>query len=205
MKGWLANARLGVGGSRLTINRLISRDMTIDDILGKFPERSQRIAQELTNAGLHCVGCQAATWETLEVGMIGHGFHEEAIEALLERLNALLEEEIDCSTITLTKTAACKFQEILKADQKEGWGLRFGDKPGGCGGFEYTLDFAEKALDDDEVFESQGVKVFVNRKMIHRLMGSQIDYLEGLMGSGFKVTNPNVKGSCSCGNSQSYS
>ena len=52
--------------------------MTIDEIFGKFPDKSQRIAQELTNAGLHCVGCQAATWETLEVGMIGHGFDEKA-------------------------------------------------------------------------------------------------------------------------------
>ncbi|MCB1073649.1 MAG: iron-sulfur cluster assembly accessory protein [Chlamydiales bacterium] len=188
----------------MTTKEPISREMTIDEILGKFPEKSQRIAQELTNAGLHCVGCQAATWETLEVGMMGHGFEEEAIEALLKRLNAIIEMEIDASTITLTETAAKKFKEILKADKKEGWGLRFGDKPGGCGGFEYILDFAEKALDDDEVFYSQGVEVFVNRKMLHRLMGCQIDYLEGLMGSGFKVTNPNVKGSCSCGNSQSY-
>ena len=182
----------------------ITREMTIEEILGKHPERSQRIAQELTNAGLHCVGCQAATWETLEVGMMGHGFGEEEIEALLKRLNGVIEEEIDASTITMTKTAAERFKTILKGDQKEGWGLRFGDKPGGCGGFEYILDFAEKQKDDDVLFESHGVKIFVNKKMLSRLMGCQIDYLEGLMGSGFKVTNPNVKGSCSCGNSQSY-
>jgi len=188
----------------LTTKDAISREMTIDEILGKFPERSQRIAQELTNAGLHCVGCQAATWETLEVGMIGHGFDEKAIEALLKRLNSVIKEEIDSSTITLTETAAKKFKEILKTDKKEGWGLRFGDKPGGCGGFEYILDFAEKANKEDQIFHSHGVDIYVNQKMLYRLMGCQIDYLEGLMGSGFKVTNPNVKGSCSCGNSQSY-
>lgn len=92
--------------------------MTIDEILGKFPEKSQRIAQELTNAGLHCVGCQAATWETLEVGMMGHGFGEDAVEALLKRLNEVIEEEIDGSTITMTETAANKFKEILKADKR---------------------------------------------------------------------------------------
>lgn len=178
--------------------------MTIDEILGSFPERSQRIAQELTNAGLHCVGCQAATWETLEVGMMGHGFGEEEIEALIVKLNEILEEEIDISTISMTEAAAEKFKAILMSDKKEGWGLRFGDKPGGCGGFEYILDFAEAQKDDDERFESHGVSIYVNQKMLHRLMGCQIDYLEGLMGSGFKVTNPNVKGSCSCGNSQSY-
>ncbi|MCP5505818.1 MAG: iron-sulfur cluster assembly accessory protein [Chlamydiales bacterium] len=188
----------------MTTKDQITREMTIDAILGTYPERSQRIAQELTNAGLHCVGCQAATWETLEVGMMGHGFGEEEIETLLTKLNAILEEEIDVTTISLTETAAERFKAILKNDKKEGWGLRFADKPGGCGGYEYILDFAETQKEDDERFDSHGVPIFVNRKMLPRLMGCQIDYLEGLMGSGFKVTNPNVKGSCSCGNSQSY-
>lgn len=178
--------------------------MTIDAILGKYPQKSQRIAQELTNAGLQCVGCQAATYETLEVGMLGHGFEEEDIEALLAKLNAALEEESDPTTITMTKRAAEKFQSILEADKKKGWALRFADKPGGCGGFEYVLDFSEKAKDDDEIFSSHGVEIHVNQKMLARLLGCEIDYLEGLMGAGFKVTNPNVKGSCSCGNSQSY-
>ena len=178
--------------------------MTIDEILSKHPERSQRIAQELTSAGLHCVGCQAATWETLEVGMMGHGFGDQEIEALLKRLNDLVEEEIDGSTISMTEMAAKKFKELLAADKKEGWGLRFADKPGGCGGFEYILDFSERAKEEDEVFKAHGVEIHVSKKMLHRLMGCQIDYLEGLMGAGFKVTNPNVKGSCSCGNSQSY-
>ncbi len=188
--------------------------MTIDEILSRYPERSQRIAQELTNAGLNCVGCQAATWETLEVGMMGHGFGDGEIEGLLKRLNDLIEEEIDDSTISMTERAAKKFKEILAADKKEGWGLRFADKPGGCGGFEYALDFSDKAKEDDQIFHAHGVDIYVNKKMLHRLMGCQIDYLEGLMGSGFKVTNPNVsgfkvtnpnvKGSCSCGNSQSY-
>lgn len=178
--------------------------MTIDAILGKYPQKSQRIAQELTSAGLHCVGCQAATWETLEVGMFGHGFDDEAIEALLKRLNALLEEESDPSTITLTERAAQKFQAILKEDHKEGWALRFGDKPGGCGGFEYELGFSETAGKEDEVFHSEGVEIHVHKKMLSRLLGCEIDYAEGLMGSGFKISNPNVKGACSCGNSQSY-
>ena len=126
------------------------------------------------------------------------------IDALIHRLNEIAQETIDPSTITLTEVAARKFKDILKGDKKEGWGLRFGDKPGGCGGFEYVLDFAEKKDKDDVVFHSHGVCIYVHQKMVSRLMGSQIDYLEGLMGSGFKVTNPNVKGSCSCGNSQSY-
>ena len=182
----------------------ISKEMTIDEILGKYPQKSQRIAQELSSAGLECVGCQASTWETLEVGMLGHGFGEEEITTLLEKLNNILEEKSDPTTISLTPRAAEKFKEILKADHKEGWGLRFADKPGGCGGYEYILDFSKGAQKDDEVFASEGVEIHVHKKMLHRLLGCEIDYLEGLMGSGFKVSNPNVKGSCSCGNSQSY-
>jgi iron-sulfur cluster assembly protein len=182
----------------------ISRDMTIEEILGSFPHKSQKLAQEITNAGLHCVGCQAATWETLEAGMMGHGFSDEEIDALVRRLNAVLVEESDPSTIQLTPRAAKKYREILAEEGKEGWGLRFGDKAAGCSGFEYLLDYSEKANADDEVFLSEGIEIHVHRPLVKRLRGCEIDHVDGLNGSGFKVSNPNAKGSCGCGKSQSY-
>ncbi len=185
-------------------NQQVRRDMTIEEILGGFPNKSQKLAQEITNAGLHCVGCQAATWETLEAGMLGHGFPEEEIDRLVDRLNDILSEPVDLSTIRLTKRAAEKYKEILADEGKEGWGLRFGDKAAGCSGFEYILDYSEKAKSDDETFSAHGVQIHVNKKLVGRLMGSEIDYIDGLQGSGFKVTNPNAKGSCGCGKSQSY-
>lgn len=182
----------------------ITKETTIEDIFAKFPQKAQKLAQELTNTGLHCVGCQAATWETLEAGMLGHGHSPEAIDRLVGSLNAILDEKLDLSTINLTKRAAEKFQAILKEEEKEGWGLRFGDKAAGCSGFEYTLDFAEKAGEDDETFVSNGVNVYVNKGAVSRLIGSEIDYLDGLNNAGFKITNPNAKSSCGCGKSQSY-
>ncbi len=182
----------------------ISREMTIESIFGNFPQKGQKLAQEMTNTGLHCVGCQAATWETLEAGMLGHGFPEEEIDRLIGRLNEILDEEVDITTISMTKRAAEKFKAILEDEGKKGWSLRFGDKPGGCGGFEYIIDFSEKALEGDELFSSHGIEIHVDKKMAARLLGSEIDFLDGLQGAGFKVTNPNVKGSCGCGNSQSY-
>ncbi|MFI5334851.1 MAG: iron-sulfur cluster assembly accessory protein [Chlamydiales bacterium] len=182
----------------------IRRDMTIEEILGGFPDKSQKLAQEITNAGLHCVGCQASTWETLEAGMLGHGFAEEEIDGLVDKLNGVLSEPVDLSTIRLTKRAAEKYRTILADEEKSTWGLRFGDKAAGCSGFEYVLDYSESAKPDDEVFSSHGVDIHVNKKMVSRLMGSEIDYVDGLNGSGFKVTNPNAKGSCGCGKSQSY-
>lgn len=182
----------------------IHRHMTIEDILGMFPYKAQRLSQEITNAGLHCVGCHAATWETLEGGMLGHGKTQCQIDDLVERLNALLDEELDYSKINLTKKAAKKFLEILAEEGKQGWGMRFGDQVGGCSGFEYILDFSEKASQDDQVFESHGVEIHINKAMVKRLLGSEIDFVEGLHNSGFKISNPNAKSSCGCGKSQGY-
>jgi iron-sulfur cluster assembly accessory protein len=183
---------------------MITRDMTIEEIFSTFPQKSQKLAQAITNAGLHCVGCQAATWETLEAGMLGHGFSDGEIEGLLGQLNAILTEPVDLNAITLTKRAADKYRALLAEEGKEGWGLRFGDRAAGCSGFEYVLDYSEKAEPEDRVFASQGVEIHVHEHMADRLIGSEIDYIEGLNGSGFKISNPNVKGSCGCGKSQSY-
>ncbi len=186
------------------MSQRISQEMTIEDILSKFPHKSQKLAQEMTNTGLHCVGCGAAVWETLEAGMLSHGFAPADVEGMVERLNAILAQESDLSTIALTKRAADKYRHILKEDGKEGWGLRFGDKAAGCSGFEYVLDYSEKQESDDQVFLSEGVAIHVNKADVPRLLGSEIDYVDGLNGAGFKISNPNVKGSCGCGKSQSY-
>jgi iron-sulfur cluster assembly protein len=182
----------------------ITREMTIEEILSSFPQKSQKLAQEMTNTGLHCVGCQAATWETLEAGMLGHGYSEEELIQLIDRLNKILAQEVDLSTITLTSRAAEKYKEILKEEGKEGWGLRFGDKAGGCSGFEYVLDYSPSAKQEDQIFLSEGVEIHVHKQMVGRLLGCEIDYIDGLNGSGFKISNPNAKGSCGCGKSQSY-
>jgi len=182
----------------------VSKEMTIEEIFARFPHKSQKLAQEMTNRGLHCVGCGAAVWETLEAGMLGHGFSEEDIEEMVDRLNGILAEKADLSAITLTKRAAEKYRQILKEEGKEGWGLRFGDKAAGCSGFEYVLDYSEKASEDDQVFLSHQVEVHVNKADVSRLIGSEIDFVDGLNGSGFKISNPNVKGACGCGKSQSY-
>ena len=182
----------------------IDRQMTIDDIFNRFPGKSQKLAQEMSNAGLHCVGCSASTDETLEAGMMGHGFSNEEMESLLQRLNAVLAEKEDLSTITLTERAAAKFKAILSDEGKEGWSLRYGEKSAGCKGFEYYLDYSQMPKEDDRIFESQGIQIHVQERSLSRLLGSVIDYIDGLSGAGFKISNPNVKSSCGCGNSHNY-
>lgn len=182
----------------------VTRDLTIETILSLFPHKAQRLAHEITSAGLHCVGCHAATWETLEAGMLGHGMTEEDIDRLVGRLNALLEEETDASTITLTPRAAKKYKEILAEEDKQDWGLRFEERMAGCSGFEYILDYSEKATEDDETFLSEGIEIHIKKSSVPRLLGSEIDYIDGLNGSGFKISNPNVRSSCGCGSSHNY-
>lgn len=190
--------------SGTTQQQRIHPQMTIEEILSGFPGKAQRLAQEITNAGLHCVGCGAATWETLEAGMLGHGMSPSMVIALVAKLNSVLDEKEDLSTITLTPKAAGKFQEILLEENKAGWGLRFGEKMAGCSGFEYYLDFSEKANADDTIFESQGIQIHVKSNLEGRLKGCVIDYVEGLQNAGFKITNPNVKAACGCGSSHGY-
>lgn len=187
-----------------TQKKVISRTMTIEEILSLFPHKAQRLSHEITKAGLHCVGCHAATWETLEAGMMGHGMDDAAINRLVEALNKLLGEESDPDTIAVTPRAAKKFLEILAESDKQGWGMRFDDKLAGCSGFEYILDFSEKPEEDDEIFVSQGIEIHVKKTKRTRLLGSEIDYIDALQDSGFKISNPKAKSSCGCGSSHNY-
>jgi iron-sulfur cluster assembly protein len=188
----------------MTEENKIHRGMTIDSILSLFPQKAQKLSQVITNAGLHCIGCHAATWETLEAGMYTHGKTDKEIDTLVDQLNALLEEQVDHTTITISARAAKKYLSILQEEGKAGWGLRFSEKMSGCNGFEYVLDYSEKPEPNDEIFTSQGIEIHIDKTMRMRLLGSEIDYVDGLQGSGFKITNPNVRSSCGCGTSHGY-
>lgn len=182
----------------------IRRDQTIAQIFADYPQHAQKLAQELARAGLNCVGCQGSNWETLEAGFFSHGGNEEALLKLIGRLNNVLAESFDLSTVGLTERAAKKFAEICAEEGKAGWGMRLEEVPAGCSGYEHHLDFCEAAEAGDETFTHFGVSVFVKQANLARLRGSVIDFVEGLNGAGFKVSNPNVKSSCGCGTSHSY-
>jgi iron-sulfur cluster assembly protein len=103
--------------------------------------------------------------------------------------------------ITLSPVAASKVQELLAQRGTPGIGLRLGVRGGGCSGNSYFMEFCEAEAPGDEVIESNGVKLYVDLKSAVLLGGTEIDYVEGLMGAGFKFNNPNVKHSCACGES----
>lgn len=103
--------------------------------------------------------------------------------------------------IALTPLAAEKVRELLSQRGKPDQGLRIGVRGGGCSGNSYFMEFCEQETQGDEVVVSEGVKLVVDSKSLMLLGGTQIDFVSGLMGSGFKFINPNVRHSCACGES----
>jgi iron-sulfur cluster assembly accessory protein len=80
-------------------------------------------------------------------------------------------------------------------------GLRVAVRGGGCSGLEYALDFEVEARENDHIIEYDGLRVFVDPVSARYLQGTQIDYVMGATGAGFKFDNPNASGSCGCGSS----
>lgn len=105
-------------------------------------------------------------------------------------------------SISITVVAAAKVVDIAKAEDLEGQSLRLRIVGQGCSGLGYDLYFEEIITDLDETFESNGIKLVVDQLSLQYLEGTEIDYIDnGIMGSGFKFLNPNVKQSCGCGKS----
>src|SRR5436305_15215395 len=102
--------------------------------------------------------------------------------------------------VTLTSIAAEKVRGFLEGQDSAG--LRVGVRGGGCSGFQYALALDEPKS-EDKIFDVDGIKVIVDEASLHYVDGSEVDYTESLMGSGFKVNKPNVV--ASCGGVSSYS
>ena len=105
------------------------------------------------------------------------------------------------SMVQITTIAAAKVNEIREAEGIEpAMALRLRVVGGGCAGFSYDLYFDEP-VEVDRQLEINGVKVVVDEMSLMYLVGTEIDYIEGLQGAGFKFNNPNVKSTCGCGSS----
>ena len=111
------------------------------------------------------------------------------------------EAPAEAAALSLTEIAADKVREIRSQENIEpNYALRVKVMGGGCSGFQYDLYFDEKAEGDYE-FESSGVLLVSDQMSFMYLMGTTIDYVEGLQGAGFKFNNPSSTGSCGCGSS----
>ena len=102
---------------------------------------------------------------------------------------------------SITEKAAEKVKEFIIRENKLDAGLRIYVAGGGCSGLTYGMALEATASDDDIIVEDHGVKVYIDPFSLKYLQGSVVDYAESLMGSGFKIENPNVVSSCACGQS----
>ena len=103
--------------------------------------------------------------------------------------------------VSLTDAAAAKLAELTKDEASPEIGLRVYVYSGGCSGYKYGMMLEDQPTADDSVLSANGVRVYVDTNSVALLQGSQIDYVDTLMGAGFTVNNPNAVTGCGCGSS----
>jgi iron-sulfur cluster assembly protein len=113
----------------------------------------------------------------------------------------MLAEQTQTDTITLTPAAAHAVRELIEKRNVPDYALRVFISGGGCSGFQYGMALENNIRPQDLTWEFDGVKVVVDEISIDYLRGASIDFVEGVMGSGFKIENPNAVASCGCGSS----
>ena len=118
-----------------------------------------------------------------------------------EAAHAHAHDDADAPLVNLSDKAAEKVKEIRGEENiEESYALRLKVQGGGCSGFSYDLYFDQPA-EMDRSFEVKGVKLICDEMSLMYLVGTEVDYVEGLHGAGFKFQNPNVKSTCGCGSS----
>lgn len=106
------------------------------------------------------------------------------------------------TNITISPAARSKIEALLASSGKHA--LRVGLKGGGCAGFSYEVTLADDAEPGEEVIEDGGARVLIRPEALMFLLGTQVDYEESLLSSGFRFNNPNVANACGCGESISF-
>ncbi|XP_040434248.1 iron-sulfur cluster assembly 1 homolog, mitochondrial-like isoform X2 [Falco naumanni] len=104
------------------------------------------------------------------------------------------------AALTLTPSAAQKIKHLLK-DKPEHVGVKVGVRTRGCNGLSYTLEYTKSKGDSDEEVVQDGIRIFIEKKAQLTLLGTEMDYVEDKLFSEFVFSNPNIKGTCGCGES----
>ncbi len=105
------------------------------------------------------------------------------------------------TSVTVSASAAKRIGQLISAEGREDLKLRVQVTGGGCSGFQYNFDFDERIAEDDVVIERDGVSVLVDSLSLEYMAGSEIDFVDDLIGAAFRIVNPNATASCGCGTS----
>tara|TARA_B100000767_G_scaffold80623_1_gene77398 strand:- start:3978 stop:4301 length:324 start_codon:yes stop_codon:yes gene_type:complete len=103
--------------------------------------------------------------------------------------------------INISNSAKNRLIHLLDKDDASNKFVRVGVESGGCSGLSYKLDFDNKQNDEDELIEDNGIKLLVNKKSFLYLVGTTLEFSDGLNGKGFVFNNPNASRTCGCGES----
>jgi hybrid cluster-associated redox disulfide protein len=183
----------------------IHKEMIVGEVVGMFPEA----ADIITSYGLHCVGCHANAYETLEQGLLGHGYTEENLNSLVDELNEYLEEmvgeggvqkslppEAEKMEINATDFAIEKILEIAEIQEKKKVIIRIEAKKIATA-MKYSMNFIEENEigPDEKIFKfSKGkIQIVANKWDYQKIDGLKIDYVVEEDREGFKMKNPNTE------------
>jgi iron-sulfur cluster assembly accessory protein len=104
--------------------------------------------------------------------------------------------------ITLTERAATELKDLLQSQDQATSALRVWVQGGGCSGLSYGMALdSEPADESDQIFEHDGIKIYVDPMSLNYMSGSSVDYVDDVLGGGFKIENPNAVSGCGCGSS----
>jgi iron-sulfur cluster insertion protein len=109
--------------------------------------------------------------------------------------------DTDLKPLTISESAARRIRDLAEQEGQNEIAVRVAVHGGGCAGFQYGFSFDDAVTEDDRVFERNGARVVIDMMSLSLLQGSEIDFVEELAGSAFRVTNPNAASACSCGSS----
>ncbi len=174
----------------------ITKGMTISDAVFLFPE----VIPILLDNGVHCVGCNVSSFETIEQGFKSHGMNDREISEVIAKMNEAANIE-PSGDFSISEAAAEKLKSLLK-NFDQTYGLKISVERGGCAGFTYGMELSNKP-EGAVVIEDKDAKVFVDSESLKLLQGSRLEYIDTLQGAGFKISNPKVApgSGCACGSS----
>ncbi len=171
----------------------VVKEMNISQAVAEYPE----IAEIMMGYGLHCIGCHVSAYESIEQGAKSHGMDDKKIDEMLIEINNAINTRSD-NAVMLTESAAEKFKELIKKEDKQGWGLKLSIEQGGCSGQNYAMDFVKGPESDDVVIEERGIQIFVSHSDLGEVKGTLIDYKQNAYGSGFRIFNPKAPQMSGC-------
>lgn len=168
--------------------------MKIQDVVEKYPQA----VEVLMDAGVHCVGCHVAQWETLGEGLKNHGKSDEEIDELIKKMNDKVKDVVlpqyvgEEERLLVTKEAI----EEMKKQLSEGQYLRIDVNLGGCCGFNYAMSIDAEKKDDDEMIDIDGVKFLVVKESLGFIAGAKIEYIASE--KAFRISAPSGSGCGGC-------